>query len=1425
MCQAIVDGGRRCDVHRSDSLLTFAVLKAKYPNFNDDVIEKAFTLIKKTVASVSVGNENGEGEDNSGEYSSFMREMVDQLDTIPSNLRHRYRNIVNDLNLNNPPSRRVFEALKTLSSKLELHNEALLNQVREVASLRGLPNEQVLEEYLNLRDSIDVGRNSEIPSEYTTVNRDAAAAKNLPTDKASVVAMVRLWGTVVPRTVDSRFVSLSERTGGLVVAGGYDPERANGLVELVFEPHVDRVYSYQNIPQSTWDSFTGAVEEPNGLTPYEVYLQNIRPGLFETAVDAERGASIINCESCGQFRGETHVCPVRDRVEQEGYDFSGEIGEPASESDLVDGSLGLELWERELLGCDIADRPIFRLNEETGLFETVEYDDSDSVDVTEVETGADESLNSEGTGSAPVLSVDEIFVSKTSAAFREAFPNVTLIEVDGDVDEDGLPNYQLTGFGDDTVFVTTFANIERLDVREYQGNKILFVEPVSYNTTVGVDDARQVSNEGTNTLSAASDNLPIILHASEYLSSSYVDQSVFGVSGRILEGANNTLQTFIAGPQTRWRWRAVCGSVPLNVSHSISVEDAEASYAASGLAEIVEGATVLEGNSSFRNANGFYPNVTVDNREMSFGLKVRTAPLRAIENGLANGGVITVPVNWVAGSNDSWRSRLRRQVLTDDAGNVLRLNDVNSRNVGFEVSGNVTLRRNEAGEIEVISSPVRSLKCECVDYRNKYYCAHTNHVNARFGRFLTGSFSSGVQTDGVVSVNREAATSGSAGPAVRRRRAARGELPVALADLNPTLTRSEGETGSITRAVFSEFPSSRRSRASFSTSDTYNLASSAVEYDDSEGSLTSSLMNVLGLNDFRRFQSTLNANQIRRALAVSPEVEIRLNVDSHFSFREAGLQGRIVFERGPDGRPAVKSSTIINRCSCGRFISANGGFCSHELAFNNAGSELLFPSTVDMARVPNDSYNSTSSNRLRTAQGLLRAFSSVNVSEELLSTVEEGSTEYQTIQSSIETARELWANPSPDAVEVLDRLGNSIWEISRGNENRSRYVDSRSRNPQIARNADEYRQARRSAWEEWDTYPKLTEADHESLVAQLEQFRDTDPRETMEFITENATHGICDPNVEGSRRFGVELEYVSSDDSVRTGSGAAESLGESIAQALHASGISETNRFLRWHGVKRDLGYRSWGNEHDASVHGEVVSPIMSDTPEYWEQVRKACEAITSNGGTTNHRVGSHVHISSSSFEADTAKHVEAVRLTQMFGSVLYRVGTSPDRKVHRNEALQGSGVTNYSRPVKIDSSNDLTFPSKTVNPTVTNSLTSHNYMCNTSGSGGFSNSDNIEYRVWDGSLDPKFIQMNVIISAFLTEHAEKNVEQKGNSEPVDVSKYRLNGNVEPVAGDPSTTAVLRDFLNLFPDERIRSNIIKMFGSSRWVNVSEEYSL
>ena len=80
-------------------------------------------------------------------------------------------------------------------------------------------------------------------------------------------------------------------------------------------------------------------------------------------------------------------------------------------------------------------------------------------------------------------------------------------------------------------------------------------------------------------------------------------------------------------------------------------------------------------------------------------------------------------------------------------------------------------------------------------------------------------------------------------------------------------------------------------------------------------------------------------------------------------------------------------------------------------------------------------------------------------------------------------------------------------------------------------------------------------------------------------------------------------------------------------------------------------------------------------------------------------------------------------------------------------------------------------------------------------------------------------MQMNIIINAFLTEHAEKNVIHRGHSDPVDTSgSYALNP--QPVnIEDPSTTEALREFLNLFPDERIRSNIIKMFGARRYAYV------
>ncbi|MFD0474790.1 hypothetical protein ACFQ0B_45995 [Nonomuraea thailandensis] len=60
-----------------------------------------------------------------------------------------------------------------------------------------------------------------------------------------------------------------------------------------------------------------------------------------------------------------------------------------------------------------------------------------------------------------------------------------------------------------------------------------------------------------------------------------------------------------------------------------------------------------------------------------------------------------------------------------------------------------------------------------------------------------------------------------------------------------------------------------------------------------------------------------------------------------------------------------------------------------------------------------------------------------------------------------------------------------------------------------------------------------------------------------------------------------------------------------------------------YHSTK-DAGYRSgahggrglWRLEKDSTVMGELVSPILYDEPETWENIRLACEIIRAHGGT-----------------------------------------------------------------------------------------------------------------------------------------------------------------------------------------------------------------
>ncbi|OPY63718.1 MAG: putative amidoligase enzyme [Pelotomaculum sp. PtaU1.Bin065] len=109
--------------------------------------------------------------------------------------------------------------------------------------------------------------------------------------------------------------------------------------------------------------------------------------------------------------------------------------------------------------------------------------------------------------------------------------------------------------------------------------------------------------------------------------------------------------------------------------------------------------------------------------------------------------------------------------------------------------------------------------------------------------------------------------------------------------------------------------------------------------------------------------------------------------------------------------------------------------------------------------------------------------------------------------------------------------------------------------------------------------------------------------------------------------FGIEIEFVGGD------------LND-IARALGEAGL----------GTGFDSGYHSrrqpgkWAVERDGSVTngnrgGEVISPVLKDSRETWEQLEKVCQIIKDHGGKINSKCGGHydkknVMLSYSTFSA-----------------------------------------------------------------------------------------------------------------------------------------------------------------------------------------------
>lgn len=295
-----------------------------------------------------------------------------------------------------------------------------------------------------------------------------------------------------------------------------------------------------------------------------------------------------------------------------------------------------------------------------------------------------------------------------------------------------------------------------------------------------------------------------------------------------------------------------------------------------------------------------------------------------------------------------------------------------------------------------------------------------------------------------------------------------------------------------------------------------------------------------------------------------------------------------------------------------------------------------------------------------------------------------------------------------------------------------------------------------------------------------------------------------------SRSFGVELEFmVGEKDKSR-----AQEVLKRVANDLHEAGLSDSSTVNDYHDSQM-AGWKSWSLELDSSVDGEIVSPIMSDTEENWKNLHQVCGILQKHGCRATAKTGSHVHVSSGSYGFSTAKQFELRRLAEKDEDTLYRLSMNPSSSEHR-------GIS-YCSPNVTDAQDDIP---ASINYGLYNMndeyYTALSFDASADPDGVLDS--HVEFRTWDGTLDPAVIQRQIQVSTGLTDYAEYKVMRNGASRRPKRST-RLGTHYSKTAGkDISSPESLWEshkdvaqFLDqTFPDTRVRKDVMHLFAKTRW---------
>jgi hypothetical protein len=248
--------------------------------------------------------------------------------------------------------------------------------------------------------------------------------------------------------------------------------------------------------------------------------------------------------------------------------------------------------------------------------------------------------------------------------------------------------------------------------------------------------------------------------------------------------------------------------------------------------------------------------------------------------------------------------------------------------------------------------------------------------------------------------------------------------------------------------------------------------------------------------------------------------------------------------------------------------------------------------------------------------------------------------------------------------------------------------------------------------------------DNDDLHRQLQRLARTSA--AAEYERENV---IGDPN----QTFGVEIEFDGADP-------------HAVARAFYEAGLAATPNMQGYHSGARVPG--KWVVERDSTVTGEIVSPVMQDTPESWDQLERVCQILRAHGARTTTRTGGHVHVGadSANLDHDVNRFRRVASVCAWAEDLMYRLaaGTGRAGRQHRGA---GNGYR-WCGPMgsgQFENAQDLSELAYRVGSSHGVGLNYGNIL---------EHRRTIEYRYFDSSLDPARLQANIKLACWVTKRA-----------------------------------------------------------------------